>query len=82
MKVPIDDYAVINLDAPTLSAYEAVIEGVTCWLVWCKHCRMWHRHGAVEGHREAHCSGPGSPYWKDGYNLAYAGPWEGGGAGN
>ena len=35
--------------------------------------REWHDHGPAEGHREAHCPDQGSPYWKTGYNLAYAG---------
>ena len=55
VKVPIDHYAVIDLDAPTLPAYEAVIDGATVWHVWCAHCCRWHRHGAGEEHREAHC---------------------------
>ena len=75
MRVPISDCHVIDLDAPTLSAYEVVINGVSCWVIWCKHCRKLHRHGAAEGHREAHCDDSTSPYWKSGYNLAYAGEW-------
>ena len=75
MRVPISDSHAIDLDAPTLSAYEAAINGVSCWVVWCKHCRKFHRHGAAEGHREAHCNDSTSPYWKTGYNLAYAGTW-------
>ena len=75
MKVPIDKVATIDLDAPVLSAYEARFKGVTRWLVWCKHCREWHSHGPEPGHREAHCSDRGSPYWKAGYNLAFAGKW-------
>ena len=55
MKVPIDEVAVISLDAPVLSAYEARVRGVTRWFVWCKHCREWHSHGPAAGHREAHC---------------------------
>ena len=74
MKVPIDHYAVIDLDAPTLPAYEAGIAGVTVWRVWCAHCCRWHQHGAGEGHREAHCHDPASPYERSGYNLALAGP--------
>ena len=37
MKVPIDDYACIDLDAPVLPAYEAVVIGSVYWLVWCDH---------------------------------------------
>jgi hypothetical protein len=76
VKVPIDEYAVIDLDAPVLPAYEAIIKGVTHWMVWCKFCNKWHRHGAAEGHREAHCQDSSSPYWKQGYNLAFAGKWK------
>ena len=76
MKVPISDYAVIALDAPVLPAYECFVSGSVYWLVWCKHCRYWHRHGPAEGHREAHCNDPASPYWWVGYNLAYAGELE------
>ena len=76
MKVPISDCAVVNLDAPVLPAYEAVIDGATFWLVWCRHCAKWHCYGAAEGHREAHCKDSQSDYWKTGYNLAYAGVWK------
>jgi hypothetical protein len=38
MKVPIDDYACIDLDAPVLPAYETVVNGSVRWLVWCDHC--------------------------------------------
>jgi hypothetical protein len=76
MKVPISDYHLVDLDAPVLAAYEAVIGDVTCWIVWCRHCGKWHRHGAAEGHREAHCDDSASPYWQTGYNLAYVGEWK------
>ena len=76
MKVPISETALIDLDAPVLSAYEVVADGVTHWAVWCEHCGEWHKHGPAEGHREAHCKDSSSPYWKRGYNLAFAGIWE------
>ena len=38
MRVPIDDFACISLDAPTLPAYE-VVEDSVHWVVWCKHCQ-------------------------------------------
>ncbi len=41
-----------------------------------KHCNVWRRHGPAEGHREAHCNDPASPYRRSGYNLAYAGKRE------
>ena len=76
MKVPISEFALIDLDAPVLPAYEAVVKGVTHWMVWCKFCKKWHRHGGAEGHREAHCTDSTSGYWKTGYNLAFAGKWK------
>jgi len=75
VKVPIDEVAVIDVEAPVLGAYESKYRGVVRWFVWCKHCRMWHDHGPAEGHRIAHCLDRASPYWKTGYNLAYAGKW-------
>jgi hypothetical protein len=51
------------------------MDGSRYWLVWCKYCRKWHRHGPAEGHREAHCNDSESPYWSTGYNLAWAGQW-------
>ncbi len=33
MKVPISDYALLDLNAPVLPAYEAVVDGVTHWMV-------------------------------------------------
>ena len=73
MKVPIDEVAVIDLEAPVLSAYERRIDSAVRWCVWCRHCREWHDHGPAEGYREAHCQDESSPYWRTGYNLAYAG---------
>jgi hypothetical protein len=78
MKIPISEFALIDLDAPVLRAYEATIRGAVRWLVWCKHCKLWHYHGPAEGHREAHCSDPASPYGSTGYNLAFAGKWKDG----
>jgi hypothetical protein len=56
MKVPISDYDVIDLLAPTLPAYSRRgTSGAVRWLVWCCHCQVWHYHRAGDGHREAHC---------------------------
>jgi hypothetical protein len=76
MKIPISEVALIDLDAPVLPAYEVVVDGVKHWVVWCRHCREWHRHGSAEGYRDAHCEDRSSPYWKRGYNLAFAGKWK------
>ena len=70
MKVPINQVACIDLDAPTLPAEQVRIKGTMRWRVWCRHCEAWHHHGPAEGHREAHCQGSSSPYWRSGYNLA------------
>lgn len=75
MKLSFDRYGVVDLDAPVLPAYEKTFMGVVRWLVWCRHCQAWHRHGPVEGHREAHCVDPASLHWHTGYNLAIAGKW-------
>lgn len=63
----------LDLDAPTLPAYEAAHKGSNVWRVWCRYCNEWHEHGPAEGHRIAHCSEATSPYHITGYNLAYAG---------
>lgn len=34
--------------------HEASVDDARWRLVWCRHCGRWHRHGAAEGHREAH----------------------------
>lgn len=69
MTVPISGDHLIDLDAPVLPAYEEVIKGTTRWLVWCKHCQTWHRHGTGEGHREAHCNDSSQPVLEDGIQL-------------
>jgi len=50
MKVPINQVACIDLDAPTLPAERIKIRGVVRWRVWCRHCKAWHYHGPAEGH--------------------------------
>jgi len=59
--------------APTLPAYEVTRIRVVRWFVWCNHCRDWHVHGPAPGHREAHCRGQESPYYRTGYNLKLVG---------
>ncbi len=51
MKVPIDSVTVVDLDAPTLPAYEIKFDGIARWVVWFKHYNEWPRHGPAEGHR-------------------------------
>jgi hypothetical protein len=56
MRVPIDESGFIDLDAPTVAAWEIIRpDGETAYLVWCKFCEVWHKHGPAEGHRIAHC---------------------------
>ena len=50
-------------------------------VIFCDHCRRWHRHGAVgpefgrgDGHRTAHCIDKRSPYKHTGYVLREVGP--------
>lgn len=76
MKIVISDTPpyFLNLDAPTFPAVEAAEAGRTVWRVWCRHCETWHVHGPGEGHREAHCAHPASPYARTGYNVARSVP--------
>jgi len=60
---------------PTLPAYRDP-DGIHL-LVWCKHCRRYHRHRAPisSAPRLAHCATDGpSPYLATGYKLRDAGP--------
>jgi hypothetical protein len=72
MKVPIDNVACINLDAPVLPAHRVRSKrtGAIRFRVWCRFCGRWHYHGPATGHREAHCTSPSSPYFRTGYDLA------------
>lgn len=72
-QVPIDEYAVIDLDAPVVAAYEHRPKGGAVRFAFhCRHCDALHSHGAGEGHREAHCTNSASPFHATGYNLALA----------
>ncbi len=66
--------AVVGL-IPVLPAYSAP-DGVHL-LVWCAHCRRYHRHRApiTSAPRLAHCApDSASPYNCSGYKLLDAGP--------
>lgn len=70
MKLPLPGTPAYHYDpsAPTLKA-ETFIDGDReLWRIWCEHCAAWHYHGAVRGHRIAHCKMP-TPYTLTGYNL-------------
>jgi hypothetical protein len=43
MKVPSDDYACLNLDAPVLPAYETTNSNSVRRLVWCDRCDVFIR---------------------------------------
>jgi hypothetical protein len=45
-------------DIPTLPAYDTGLN----YKDWCEHCRVWHLHARMDGHRAAHCYWPLSPY--------------------
>jgi hypothetical protein len=47
-------------------------DGIETWRFWCPHCRAPHVHGAMEGHRVAHCTRP-SPFKETGYILKLRG---------
>ena len=70
MKVPVDKYTCLDLNAPILPAYQdrSKKTGAIRWRVWCRFCGRWHYHGPGEGHRVAHCNGE-TPYSVSGYNL-------------
>lgn len=73
MKLLISEFAWLDLDAPTLPAIEcfSLKTRASAWLVFCKYCGVYHRHGPQEGHREAHCPS-GEGYSATGYNLVNA----------
>lgn len=68
----IDQIGIDALGYPVLHAWRA--HGLL--YVWCTHCGVWHRHGAVsetpgsgDGHRVAHCVCPSSTFAANGYVL-------------
>ena len=56
-------------NAPVFFCDEIVNEvGQEGWTFWCPFCHYDHFHGAVRGHREAHCASE-SPLRQTGYIL-------------
>jgi hypothetical protein len=39
------------------------------WRFWCEFCKTNHSHGAMPGHRSAHCHDKASPFKESGYIL-------------
>jgi hypothetical protein len=75
MKVPVSDCRFIDLTAPVVSCleYASPESEAQLWRFECRYCHEWHYHGVGEGHREAHCTNPASPYCITGYNLILCG---------
>ena len=63
----------IDLDAPSLPAYEWRLGPQHVFVVFCKHCGTWNSHLPGEGHRDSHCAGGDCPYRDSGYNLVRIG---------
>lgn len=53
-------------EIPVLLA-EPVPDKPRLWRVWCPYCRCYHTHGALIGHRVAHCVS--SPFTETGYYI-------------
>lgn len=51
---------------PVLQAFERNQYGHLS--VWCPYCKIFHNHGAGEGHRIAHCNSD-SPFKETGYII-------------
>jgi hypothetical protein len=66
------DDSSIRRQPPELPAYRHP-DGVH-FLVWCVCCRRYHWHGALPGHRTAHCPDQDTPHRATGYVLIDAGP--------
>jgi len=43
--------------------------GVWLWRFKCPHCRVYHHHSAMPGHRTRHCTREDSPFERTGYVL-------------
>jgi hypothetical protein len=57
-----------ELDGCPVFLCRAVNDG-TSWAFWCSWCAVEHIHGAVFGHRTAHCHDPRSPFDRSGYYV-------------
>lgn len=62
-------------DAPVVDAWVVVGDGSAfrpdVAVLWCDSCDSWHTHGAMSGHRVAHCEDPTS--FPAGYVLRIVG---------
>jgi hypothetical protein len=57
----------IPKDVPVFRCTQHRTLGSSVWRFWCPWCRATHEHGAVAGHRVAHC--PDGPFKACGYFL-------------
>ena len=71
-KVP-TDCGLIDLDAPTMPAFEWRYYSYHVFVVLCERCRAMNNHGPREGHRYTHCAGDDCPYHRTGYNMVRVG---------
>lgn len=72
LRVPIEG-GLLDLDAPSLAAFEWRYYSHHAYIVLCRHCRRWNHHAPAEGHRFTHCEGRTCPYRACGYNMARVG---------
>jgi hypothetical protein len=72
LRVPIET-GEIDLDAPSLAAFEWRYYSYHAYIVLCRHCRRWNNHAPAEGHRRTHCDRDDCPYRASGYNMARVG---------
>jgi hypothetical protein len=68
MRVPSNGFDTIDRDAPTIGAVRGEGRRPRPLGFFCPHCRTINDHEPAEGHREAHCTNPASPYQRTGYN--------------
>ena len=76
MRIPISDYAFIDLDAPTVAACETIcaVTGAVTWNVWCRYFELWREHGPA-GRTPRRSQQNVHALLQDEHNLAYAGEW-------
>lgn len=71
-KVPIDT-GLLDLDAPSVGAFEWRYYSHHVYMVCCDHCGVWNNHGPFDGHRYTHCVRDDCPYKPHGYNMCRVG---------
>ena len=69
MKILISDFALLDLEAPTVAAYAIPHETGVAWGVWCRCFEKW-QHGIRERHETPIAKATRPTSW---YNLAFTG---------